>query len=170
MGEIVGGRALAPAESALARCRKSGRCSCSDSRGGKFRIRVHGVLTMNTFYMTPKQLRLRPLLLLPSNMGRESHITSTKTADPAAYVREPRKGVPCPCHQNAGCGPLESFMAKSIPLKMVGAAWREEAGRLLWKWSARESSLTTQWSGRPTAQALFSYVASYLWAAAHRER
>jgi hypothetical protein len=29
---------------------------------------------------------------------------------------------------------------------------------------------TTQWSGRPTAQALFLGVALYLWAAAHRER
>jgi hypothetical protein len=30
--------------------------------------------------------------------------------------------------------------------------------------------LTTQWSGRPTAQALYSYAALFLWAAAHRQR
>jgi len=30
--------------------------------------------------------------------------------------------------------------------------------------------LTTHWSGRPTAQAQFSFVALSLWAAAHRER
>jgi hypothetical protein len=30
--------------------------------------------------------------------------------------------------------------------------------------------LTTQWSGRPTAQARCSCVALCLWAAAHRER
>jgi len=29
---------------------------------------------------------------------------------------------------------------------------------------------TTQWSGRPTAQAQFSCVVLYLWVAAHRER
>jgi hypothetical protein len=31
-------------------------------------------------------------------------------------------------------------------------------------------SSTTQWSGRPTAQARFLGAALYLWAAAHRER
>jgi hypothetical protein len=36
--------------------------------------------------------------------------------------------------------------------------------------SVRTPRLTTQWSGRPTAQALCRSLALYLWAAAHRER
>jgi hypothetical protein len=38
------------------------------------------------------------------------------------------------------------------------------------KQSMRTQRLTTQWSGRPTAQALCQSLAPYLWAAAHRER
>jgi hypothetical protein len=36
--------------------------------------------------------------------------------------------------------------------------------------SVRTPRLTTQWSGRPTAQARCSFLAPYRWAAAHRER
>jgi hypothetical protein len=36
--------------------------------------------------------------------------------------------------------------------------------------ASRNSRLTTQWSGRPTAQAFWRFLAQCLWAAAHRRR
>jgi len=54
----------------------------------------------------------------------------------------------------------------------IGATAIGELCAVPFRWQAaqRRKGLTTQWSGRPTAQALCLFLALYLWAAAHRER